>query len=101
MKKKYAIVNDNKVTLTNKSSCSIWERCIENPKIKIINSLLQLSGDEIIYNFNHYDRYYMADVEKSSIVKGWFGKLKVKEGWITMKKREPIKLTISPFILEE
>jgi len=47
------------------------------------------------------DRYDMADVEKGSIVKGWFGKLKVKEGWITMKKREPIKLTISPFILEE
>jgi len=26
-KKKYAILNDNRVTLTNKSSCSVWGRC--------------------------------------------------------------------------
>jgi len=56
MKKKYAIVNDNRVVLTNKPPHSRWRRCLENPKIKIKNNLLHISGEEIIYNSRKKNR---------------------------------------------
>jgi len=109
MKKyKYAIVNDNKVILEG-SRCGVgWSsKIIENPIVKINNNLLIIEGGEICYDFLMYEEHDKKKFDKyvpraiSTYKFLWWKITRINSGWVELKERKYIKLTISPFILQE
>jgi hypothetical protein len=107
---KYAIKNNNHVKLCDDydSIHCASETLIENPKYKISDNVLILSGDEVVYRFTFfYNDIKIEDVEDAYIItyKSLFGfgkeKKKIEKGWVRVKKRAKVKYTLSNFELYE
>jgi len=111
MKYKYAIKSGKNIKLCNDydSIHCASETLIENPFYKILNGNLVLLGNEIQYRLNRFEDsdIKLEDVEEKYIktYKTWLGfgkeKRKVKSGWVILKKRIPVRYTLSHFELYE
>lgn len=100
----FAIVNvkSNQVVLTAATPevTSDFESVIEAPKIKIENGLLEITGLLRHYKFN--DGYIkLNEVEQEAINYSRFGKPFIKRGFVLVKGKLFIKITMSNFTLME